>query len=82
MTAEIILHIGQSSKYEDGDVLAAFNTRRKREVHAHHVCKLENVGRTKEGLRPMGCTARWLREFSCQYKFQRVSRTEAEQINL
>ena len=80
--AELLINVHATTTYEDGDVLCAFNSRRRRCVHLDHVCHLDNVGKTREGLRPLGCSARWLRELTHQYKFQRVSRTEAERHNL
>lgn len=80
--AELLINVHDTGTLDDGDVLCAFNSRRRRCAHLDHVCHLNNVGKTREGLRPLGCSARWLRELTHQYKFQRVSRTEVERHNL
>lgn len=80
--AEILLKVGDGAGYEDGDVLCAFNRRRTRCVHAERACHLDHAGKTKDGLRPQNCLARWLREHTHQYRFERVSRTEIERVTI
>jgi hypothetical protein len=80
--ADLLLKVGASNGYADGDILGAFNRRRIRCVHAEHLCHLGLAGFTRDGLRPVDALARDLREACCQYRFERVSRTEIERVEI
>lgn len=71
--AEIVLKIGVGSRYEDGDVLEGFNTRRIRGVHAEHLTSVRESGFTRDGLRPEDCLARKAQGVVYEYRFIRVS---------
>jgi hypothetical protein len=80
--ADLLLKVGASNGYADGDILGAFNRRRIRCVHAEHLCHLDRAGFTPAGLRPLDALARDLREVCCQYRFERVSRAEVERVEI
>ena len=67
--ASFALKIGNSSTYEDGDIVDAFNTRRVRCVYAQHLCKAHD-------LREMFLLK------TCQFQFVRVSKREVKRIAL
>ena len=79
--AELALKIGDSSGYEDGDIVEAFNRRRIRCVHAEHICHVKDAGTTNGGLRSDGL-AREFREACCQYRFERVSKREVQRVEI
>lgn len=80
--ASLLIKIGDGPNYKDGDILFAVNRRRIRCVHAEHICHIKRAGVTREGLRPANALARWFREHTHQFQFQRVSRTVIERKNL
>lgn len=80
--AELLLKVQAGGGYEDGDVLCAFNRRRRRRVHAEHLCHLRDAGFNANGLRPVDSLARHFREATCQYKFRRAGDTTIERIEL
>lgn len=84
--AELVLKIGSvspdSKHYQDGDILAAFNSRFIRCVHAQHICHVKNAGGGIGALRDNVHVARDWFEHTHQYRFERVSRTEIKRITL
>ncbi len=80
--AELTLKIGAGANYVDGDILAAFNSRRIRCVHAQHICHVKNAGGGIGALRDNAHVARDWFEHTHQYRFERVSRTEIKRILL
>ena len=66
----------------DGDILAVFNSRRIRCVHAEHICHVKQAGGGIGGLRDNAHVARDWFEHTHQYRFERVSRTEIKRILL
>ena len=80
--AELALKIGAGANYQDGDILAAFNSRRIRSVHAQHICHVKNAGGGRGVLRDNAHVARDWFEHTHQYRFERVSRTEIKRIVL
>lgn len=83
---ELVIKIGSVSadpkSYQDGDILAAFNSRRIRCVHAMHICHPVNAGGGGRAHRDSSHVARDFYELTHQYRFERISRTEAKRINL
>lgn len=78
--AELLVKVGKTAGYEDGDCLCAFNDRRIRFVHAQHICNHEWERFTSDGLRRTGGLAmRWLDRVR-QYRFERVNRTQALRV--
>lgn len=80
--AELAVKIGDGAHYRDGDILAAFNSRRIRCVHAQHICHVTNAGGGIGGLRDKAHVARDWFEHTHKYRFERVSRTEVRRITL
>ncbi len=84
--AELALKIGSVSAdpkhYQDGDILAAFNSRRIRCVHAQHICHVKQAGGGVGIHRDDAHVARDWFEHTHQYRFERVSRTEIRRITL
>jgi hypothetical protein len=80
--AELVLAVRDQTNYQSGDILCAFNERRIGCVHAEHICHPKKFGFSSSGLRqPVTLLERMLAR-SYQYKFQRVSRTEVERMDL
>ena len=80
--AELALKIGAGANYQDGDILAAFNSRFIRCVHAQHICHVKQAGGGIGALRDNAHVARDWFEHTHQYRFERVSRTEIKRILL
>ncbi len=80
--AELALKIGPGANYLDGDILAAFNSRFIRCVHAQHICHVKLAGGGIGGLRDNAHVARDWFEHTHQYRFERVSQTEIKRILL
>jgi len=80
--AELALKIGAGANYRDGDILAAFNSRFIRCVHAQHICHVKNAGGGIGVLRDNSHVARDWFEHTHQYRFERVSRTKINRITL
>lgn len=83
--AELLLKIGDAANkspesYKDGDVLCAMNQCRIRYVAAQHICKPHEF--TRDGLRASGSVCEKLLFHTYQYKFERISRTEINRIDL
>lgn len=84
--AELMLKIGDhpsglDEHYKDGDIVCAFSNRRIRSVHAEHICRLDNFGFNKDGLRPSSLASKFY-EAVYQYKFERISKTEIRRTDL
>lgn len=75
--AELLIKVAAGANYEDGDVLCAFNLRRIRCTHAHHICH-----RKFADMRDPNSVARDFYEITHQYRFERVSRTEIKRVTL
>jgi len=79
--AELVLKVGPGAGYEDGDIIAAFNRRRIRCVHAQMITDVRKFGTTAEGLRP-NSLAKTFGENCCQYRFERISETEVRRVEI
>ncbi len=80
--AELAIKVGAGANYLDGDIIAAFNSRRIRCVHAQHICHVKNAGGGVGVLRDNAHVVRdWL-EHTQKYRFERVSRTEIKRVTL
>ena len=80
--AELAIKVGAGSSYQDGDIIAAFNSRRIRCIHAQHICHVKNAGGGIGILRDNTHVARDFFEHTHQYRFERVSKTEIKRITL
>ena len=80
--AELLLKIDDGSNYRDGDVIAAFNRRQIRRDHAERFCHVRDVAKTAEGLRPINSLPRWFREYTHQYRTERVGKYYAERVEI
>lgn len=84
--AELVLQVGPHPRYEDGDILCAFNDRRVSEVHCAHICSPrlnpELNPRTKAGFLTPATLAEDMLAASHRYKFVRVSTLEVMRIDL
>jgi hypothetical protein len=87
--AEMALKIRDGSGYEDGDVLAAFNSRRIRCVHAEHLClpkfgdhNRRLLGMDGNGILPPGTLAQDWCELTQEYRLERLSDTEGRVIRM
>ena len=65
---EILVKIGDSPTYEDGDILCAFNRNRIRCVHAEHLCHYKLAGRNRDGNFPINSLTRWFLEYTMPEK--------------
>lgn len=84
--AELAIKIDDGAGYEDGDVLCAFNRRRIRCVHAEHLC-LPKVGNRLadmdgNGIMPAGHLSQDWMEATHEYRFERLSSTEAQVVRM
>jgi hypothetical protein len=79
---EIVLAVRDQTGYQSGDILCAFNQKRIGLVHASHICHPKKFGFSSSGLRQPGTLLERMLRRSYQYKFQRVSRTEVERMDL
>jgi len=77
-----MLKIGESSNFEDGDILGAFNRRRIGIVYADHIGDVGNAGGGKLVHRIYDSIPRRLRNAIYQYEFRRVSTNFVKRINL
>lgn len=77
--AELVINVHGNDKYEDGDIIAAFNDNSILMTHAWHICDPKYAGFSSYGLRPY---SKSLLFFDCvyQYRFQRVNSTQVERI--
>lgn len=77
--AELILAVNANTinaiQYEDGDIIAAFNNKRIKYVHAYHNCINKIIPFNQDGLRITGSLADTLLQETRQYKFERINRT-------
>jgi hypothetical protein len=84
--AELILNVRSTSidpkQYQNGDIICAFNQKRIRNVHAQHICNINNFGFNSDGLRPTNTLAQVYYEKSYKYKFERISSYEVKRIDL
>ncbi len=84
--AEIALKVGSVSanpeQYQDGDIVAAFNSRMIRCTHAQNICHVKQAGGGRNAHRSDAHVARDWFENTHQYRFERVSRTEIKRITL
>ena len=69
-------------RYQDGDVLHAFNTKHIDMVHFGEICRPALAGLTKSGLRPTGTIAEAGQALLRQFKNERVSKYEVKRTNL
>ncbi len=79
---ELALKIGPGANYVDGDILAAFNSRHIRCVHAQHICHVKLAGGGVGAHRDDAHVSRDWFEHTAQYRFERVSKTEIKRILL
>lgn len=80
--AEIILKVGDTPTYQDGDILCAFTDRHISCCHAQNICNPKHAGFKANGLRDIdSLTFKMFSEFY-QYKFIRVSKTEVIRFGL
>jgi len=79
--AELVLKVGNSKVYEDGDVVDAFNRRRTRCVHAEGICHVKLVEKQSNGRRVANSLAEMFRQQTYQYRFERVSLKAVKRIN-
>ena len=77
--AELLIKIG-NSRYEDGDILCAFNNKRISLVHLSHLCKPELSGFNKDNLRYPDSLFDVFNRNIYQYKFERISEKEIKRI--
>lgn len=74
-------HPGDPAHYQDGDIIQAFNDRRVGKCNAQLVCKARK-GTLVDGLRQSGTLfEEWLSR-TRRYRFERVSRTAIERLDL
>lgn len=79
--AEIILKIGDSALWEDGDVVEAVNNKTTSATHAEILSDPRKEGFNSDGLRPSGLGKSYL-DCVFQYRFERVSKTEITRTEL
>lgn len=79
--AEIILKIGSSQLWDDGDVVEAVNDKITSATHAEILADPRKEGFNSSGLRPEGLGKAYL-ECVYQYRFERVSKTEVTRTEL
>jgi len=80
--AELLLKVGDSGRFKDGDIILAHNDARILDVHAQHICDPRPVGFNRYGLRTKnGMVEKYLQE-TAVYRFERISRTEVARVNL
>lgn len=79
--AEIILKIGSSELWDDGDVVEAVNDKLTSATHAEILADPRKEGFNSHGLRPNGLGKAYL-DCVYQYRFERVSKTEVTRIEL
>lgn len=80
--AEIVLKVKSGANYVDGDILAAFNNRMIRCVHAQHICHVKNAGGGVGVHRNSAHVTKDFFENTHQYRFERISKTEVKRILL
>lgn len=81
----LLLKVGTDApdpRYQDGDIVCAFNRRRTRHCHAEVICNRRGAGFTSQGLRPSGSLAERYYQRTHQFKFERVSPTTVVRTNL
>jgi len=80
--AELLLQVGNSNGFKDGDIVHAVNDRAISDVHLQHLCHVKNEKLKKDGLRNSGtCLEEYLKVTSL-YKFERISYSEVRRTNL
>lgn len=80
--AEIALKVHSGANYTDGDILAAFNNRQIRCVHAQHICHVKHAGGGAGVHRDSSHVARDFFEQTHEFRFERISKTEVKRIRL
>jgi hypothetical protein len=82
--AELLVFVAdtpqRADRYQDGDVVCAFDSNRIHCVHAQHVCKPTTFN--THGLRETGGLAQEYLERTYQFKMERVSTHEVRRTNL
>jgi hypothetical protein len=79
--AELLLKTNATDTYAEGDILAVFNRRRTRCVHAEHLCHIDKAGFNGDGLRPIAGLAWDFRTVVFQYLFRRVTEKTIERVD-
>jgi len=74
--------VGKSPAYQDGDIIAAFNSRRIRCVHAMHILDPRKAGGGLRAPRNARHISRDFYELTHQYRFERISNREARRVDL
>jgi hypothetical protein len=80
--ANLLLKVGDSSGYDDGDILVAPNRKRIRCVHASHLCHTRLVPFNSDGYNSIVPINQTFLSKTNQYRFDRVSQTEVLRTDL
>jgi|14BtaG_2_1085337.scaffolds.fasta_scaffold05401_2 hypothetical protein len=80
--AEIILKIGSSTLWDDGDVVEAVNDKITSATHAEIVADPRKEGFNSDGLRPSNGLGKFYLDCVYSYRFERVSKTEVLRLEL
>lgn len=78
----LVLKVGSSEHYQDGDIVCAFNRRRTRHVHAQAICQPRLAPRQSNGLIALDHISRTYLAAVSEFKFERVSATTVVRTNL
>ena len=81
-SAELILKIGNSTDFKDGDIIHAMNDRKILGVHAQHICHVKNFGKKANGLRQSGTLLEDYLENTMQYRFERINTTQIKRTDI
>jgi hypothetical protein len=74
--AELTLFIGPHSSFDDGDVIEAANSLSIGWTWANGICKRSTAGFNSDGLRHIGGLLDAYQVATCQFRCERISRTE------
>lgn len=80
--AELVLKVGPGGGYEDGDVLCSFNDKAIQLANAQMLCNPWINGVNEFGTRIIDSIAEDYFKRTSLYKFERISKTEINKINL
>lgn len=78
----LLLKVGSTDHYQDGDIVCAFNRRRTRHVHAQTICQPRLAPRQSNGLIATDHISRAYLHAVSEFKFERVGPQTVVRTNL
>lgn len=82
LATDVMVKVGNSASFQNGDIMAVMTSRRILDVHASHVVHPRNMPRTEHGTVAPNSLLEYYLEATKEYKFERISDKEVRRTNL